>query len=199
MKTCSFFSPHTCLLALGLSVSPMLHAQSLSTHEPHFEIGFLAGLHTDGYEVSTSAAWFPCRYVGLKADVGCVGEIKKMADWGTAYTEHSYCIRFKFTPSVEFRTPTLFHWPQKQATFCLFANPGLSLSPGGAGSHHADWYNWTVRTGLLMKTPSARIALGYGISNYYLLSGNPRSYQVLYAPQSHPLQHLGYVSVAFTL
>ena len=151
------------------------------------------------HEVSAGVAWFPIPYIGIRVDMGCVGEIKELADWGTEYPDHAYCLRFKCTPSVELRTPNLVYWPARRATICLFTNPGMSLSPGGAGSHHADWYNWTVRSGLMLKSESIRIAIGYGISDYYLLSGNPYSHQQMYKPQSHPLTHQAFVTVSFTL
>ena len=176
-----------------------LSAQSELDSKAPFEFGFMAGLNSDGYEVSAAVSWFPVSYVGLKADLGFAGEIKELADWGTEYTDKSYCIRFKFTPSVEFRTPALVHWPRKKADFRLFANPGLTLSPGGAGSHDADWCNWTVRTGILFHTSTVRIAVGYGISDYYLLSGNAHSCHLLFSPGSRPLTHSGFVSASFTL
>lgn len=174
-RSITYLRPVALMLLTAVSLLPLHAQQSEECHTNKWEANFLLGLNSDGYDYSISCAWFPIRYAGVRLELGFAGEIEELQDWGREEDDDKYCIRVKLMPSVELRTPTLINWRSMDATIHAFANPGLSFSPGGAGSKGAEWFNWQLRTGLSLQADNLRFSLGYGISDYQLFSGNARS------------------------
>ena len=176
-------------LLLALSVG-CLSAQSLVCDSgiKHWEGEFAAGLNTDGYQFDFGIAYFPVRFIGLKAQLGMAGEIAAISDWNWGWddgwndgwdvydTDHDYTARFKFTMSLVLRSPMLINWKSQDAGIYLFAEPGIVLSPGAAGSRRAKWACWNGRIGLNLQYDRFVIGLGYGISDFSLYSGYPDSH-----------------------
>ncbi|MCD8385318.1 MAG: hypothetical protein LUD17_00340 [Bacteroidales bacterium] len=155
-------------------------AQSLKTDDgiKHWETSFIAGLNTDGYQFDFGIVYFPLQFTGIKLQLGANGEIKEFGDWGKdeLETHHHYATRFKFTSSIVLRSPRLIHWNSQDAGFYLFAEPGISLSPGARGSNHADYFNWDFKVGINMQIDRFILTIGYGISDFSLYSGYPTNH-----------------------
>lgn len=113
-----------------ISKSRLYTDSSDKSEVKHWEGSFLCGLNTDGYQFDFGIAYFPIHFVGIKANLGFTGEIEELGDWGKdeLETHHHYTDRFKFTPSLVFRTPRLIHWKSQDAGFYIFAEPGIVLS-----------------------------------------------------------------------
>lgn len=170
------------LLLLGMSAG---HAQSLMVDDVKkpWEGGCTLGLNNDGFEADLRGLWFFNQYVGLKLGIGCAGELWTLEDWTEAgdwtqpsYRGYTYAARFRFNPAVSLRTPALFEWKDREATFHLFAEPGVILSPGSSGSKYARTFCWDAKAGINMQIGRYVAMLGYGISNFSLYSGSPYSY-----------------------
>lgn len=175
------------ILALLLLWMSAAHAQSLMVDDAkmRWEGGGTAGLNNDGFELDFRGLFFFNQYVGLKVGVGCTGEIWTMEDWNDAsdWTQpgyggrvHDYAVRFRFNPAVSLRSPALFEWKDREAAFYLFAEPGLTLSPGSSGSKDARTFCWDAKAGINMQIGRYVVTLGYGISDFSLYSGSPDSY-----------------------
>ena len=164
-------------LLLSAFIVFLSHAQTIKVDGDvmHWEGGFNTGLNNDGYEMSFRGLYFPIQYVGLKVGLGCAGEIEEIGDWGKDYSEtgHTYAARFKFNPAVVLRSPRLIHWRSQDAGFYIFTEPGIVLSPGAAGSRHAEYFRWDLKTGINMQIDRYIFTVGYGISNFSLYSGSP--------------------------
>ncbi len=161
----------------AMIVCTQAYSQSLSTEDGvlHWETGIRAGLNTDGYQFDIGIAYFPIQYVGLKAQIGVNGEIWELGDWITDDVEYypDYAARFIFNPTFVFRSPRLVHWKRQDAWFHIFAEPGISISPGAVGSKNPQIINWDLKAGVNMQLDRAVFTLGYGISNFNLYSGHP--------------------------
>lgn len=168
------------LLILSMVSSLVTSAQSLNTDDGimRWEGSFLAGLNTDGYQFDFGIAYFPIRFVGIKANLGFDGEIEELGDWGKdeLETHHHYAVRFKFTPSLVLRTPRLVNWKSQDAGFYIFAEPGIVLSPGASGSKRAEYFNWDFKGGINLQVDRFIFTIGYGVSNFSLYSGFPNNH-----------------------
>lgn len=169
-----------------------------------WEGSFDAGLNSDGYEFGFGILYFPSPYVGLKAAIGFAGEIERLEDWDTdwyggyAYSaryDRDYAVRFKFSPSVVFRSPRLIHWKRQDAGFHIFAEPGIILSPGAGGSRNARSFCWSIRTGINMQIDRFIVGIGYGLSNFSLYSGSPYNENGLPSDTEHRT-HSGFITAA---
>lgn len=163
------------------------YAQSLIVDEEmkRWEGGAYAGLNNDGFEVDLRGLFFFNRYVGVKLGLGVAGELWTLEDWnrsqewpGTQYggIEHTYAMRFRVNPALAVRSPALFEWKDRDATFHLFAEPGIIFSPGSSGSRNARTLCWDAKAGVNMQMEKYVFTLGYGISDFSLYSGCPYSY-----------------------
>ena len=170
------------LLLLWISAG---HAQSLMVDDSKkpWEGGCTFGLDNDGFEADLRGLYFLNQYVGLKLGISCAGELWTLEDWNeagdwtqTSYRGYTYAARFRFNPAVSLRTPALFEWKDREATFHLFAEPGIILSPGSSGSKNARTFCWDAKAGINMQIGRYVAMLGYGISNFSLYSGGPDSY-----------------------
>lgn len=136
----------------------------------------------------------------MAAEIGDLGDYLEDAICGDYCDDYyddfydNYCRRFKFMPSIELRTPTLFNWRGQDANFFLFLNPGICLSPGASGSIDARWFCWQGRGGIAMNLDNLYFSLGYAYSNFSLYSGDPISVSGEYpGPDAHT--HSGFISV----
>lgn len=139
-----------------------------------WEAGIEAGLNTDGYELAIHGAWFPVQSIGFKISLGMASEIGDLAQTllGYDYDDYDYYVtRFKFMPSMEFRSPSLIRFGDSGVRLSLFCNPGVCLSPGAHGSHNPKWFTWQIRGGVALEIDRGVISLGYGYSNFNLFSG----------------------------
>lgn len=168
------------LLIVVTAFSVNAKAQTLNVDDKplHWEFDFGGGLNTDGVQVDLGLAYFPVQFFGFKASIGGAGEIKEMSDWGKDEWEtgHHYTLRFKFIPSLVFRTGRIINWKRQGGGIYLFAEPGLILSPGAEGSKKAKTLNWDFRTGINLQVEACVFFVGYGVSNYSLYSGRPISH-----------------------
>lgn len=161
-----------------------------------------AGLNSNGWEWDMGLSYWPVDYIGIKCAIGFAGEIEAFEDWDFGYDDgydhddKDYTVRFRFMPSLELLSPTIFNWKSQSATFHIFANPGLSLSPGARGSHNARWFNWTLRAGLEAAFDEFAFRIGYGCTDFNIYSGNPYNENGL---PSHPnaITHSGFVEIAY--
>lgn len=163
---------------MAFSVGAKAQALKVDDKPLHWEFDFSGGLNTDGAQLDIGLAYFPVQYVGFKASIGGAGEIKEISDWGREEWEtgHHYTLRFKFRPSLVFRTGRIIDWKRQDAGIYLFAEPGFILSPGAEGSKHAKTLNWDFRTGVNLQAGECVFFIGYGVSNYSLYSGRPFSH-----------------------
>lgn len=163
------------------------YAQGLVVDEEkkRWEGGAFAGLNNDGFEVDLRGLFFFNQYLGVKLGLGVAGELWTLEDWnrsqewpGTHYggIEHTYAMRFRVIPALSLRSPALFEWKDRDATFHLFAEPGGMFSPGAVGSRGARMWCWDVKAGVNMQMGKYVFTLGYGISDFSLYSGTPYSY-----------------------
>lgn len=148
----------------------------------HWEVGFGAGLNKDGYQIDFSGAAFPISNVGFKATIGFAGEIEALEDWNWGYDDgynqrydRDYTIRFKFTPALVLRSPRIAYWKRQDAGFYIFAEPGITLSPGASGSRDARTFHWDCKVGINLQVDRIIATLGYDVSNFSLYSGRPYS------------------------
>lgn len=173
-----------CLLVLGMAVA---HSQSLSVDDVkmRWEGGGNVGLNNDGFELDLRGLFFFNQYVGLKVGIGLAGELWTLEDWeesqqwppNPGYTySHTYAARFRLNPALALRSPSLFEYRNWDATFHLFAEPGLIYSPGSAGSRGARTICWDAKVGMNMQMGRYVVSLGYGLSDFSLYSGSPDSY-----------------------
>lgn len=180
-------------LIISLLVCACSMAQTIDFEDgrSHWEADILIGLNNDGYEFALGAAYFPFDFIGLKANIGAAGEIESVEDWGVEDWEKTrdYTTRFKFTPALVLRTPPLAQWKRIGGTFHLFAEPGLSLSPGASGSRGARWLNWDFKGGVNLQIDRAIVFIGYGFSSFSLYSGFPKT--------SNYTTHFGFIGTAY--
>lgn len=163
-----------------------------------WELSLLSGLNRDGWEVDAEIAYFPSPYFGVMASIGMAGELERPEDWyDDWYDTNYYAARFKFTPSVVLRSPSLGSWKSGQTTLHLFVNPGFILSPGASGSHNARVTCWDFKTGFTLKLGAGRISLGYNVSNFALYSGYPYS-AYLQPDKDNYNTHSVFVSVGYS-
>lgn len=163
------------------------------------------GLNSDGYEFDFGITWYPVRNVGLKAALGFAGEIHEFSDWNWNWDDDyyddywydyddDYAVRFKFITSLDLQTPSILILREQGIAFNLFANPGISLSPGAEGSVDAQWFNWQFRGGIGMDIENVVVRMGYGCSDYDLYSGNPISHHYG-VEEPYKITHTGFVSL----
>ena len=196
------------ILALAMAISSSAAAMA---HE-RWEASLTGGLNSDGWEWDAGIAYKPIPYLGLKMAIGLAGEIVAFEDWHIDdwwyggeydppyheqyYDNKNYTLRFKFMPSVELHSPALINWESRGVTFHLFANPGVSLSPGASGSHNARWFNWQVRAGVEMNISEISFRLGYGITDFSLYSGRPYNENGLPDDPEHHT-HSGFATISY--
>lgn len=167
------------LLILSLALLPwMAKAQSDDTH---YGLGLGLDFSKDAYEFDFNFAYYPVETFGIRVSLGMAGEYQDMYDqwsdrWGYDhyYYNRDYTWRFKFSPSIELRSPALIKFSSRN-NLRLFVNPGITLSPGAKGSHDAKWFTWQARGGLEFNFSDVALQLGYRCTNFYLYSGNPFS------------------------
>lgn len=165
------------MVLVGLSAGISARAQSLELDGEtlHWEVGAEAGLNTDGQEGGIRAIYFPTRYFGVKCTFGYATEIRPMEEWGeSSLFDPYYVTRFKFNPSLVYRTPYLLRYGEDDLWgVTLFAEPGIVLSPGARGSRGARWFSKDLKAGVNLSAGPLVLSLGYGVSNFTLFSGNP--------------------------
>lgn len=180
-------------LALCLVAGAGASAQTIDFDDgrSHWEADMLIGLNNDGYEWGLGAAYFPLSNIGFKANIGTAGEVEYVEDWGAEDWEkhHDYVTRFKFSPALVLRTPPIYTWHRQGATFHLFAEPGLSLSPGSSGSRGARWLNYDFKGGVNMQVDRFIVFAGYGFSSFSLYSGMPG--------EDDYTTHFGFIGAAY--
>lgn len=174
---------HLTALTAAVVASSLSHvaAQSLTDYEGdtyHFEGCLLGGINSDGWEWDMGVSWFPIANIGIKAAIGLAGEPVPVYEWGDDdygwYDSGSeYDTRLRFTTAMVLRTPRIIEWRSQSASFHLFAEPGIVLSPGLSGSHHARIACWDVKSGVNVAFGRLVFALGYEISSFTLYSGAP--------------------------
>lgn len=190
-------------LILALALMPWLcRAQK----DCNYGIGLGLDFSEDAYEFDLSFAVYPVETFGVKVSLGMAGEYRDIFNryydyWGNEYYDYNddYTWRFKFSPSLELRSPALIKFSDSN-NLRLFANPGITLSPGAAGSHDAKWFTWQVRGGLEFNFGSVGMQLGYRCTNFYLYSGNPFSntdYEVDRDLFGDRYTHSGFISFMF--
>lgn len=171
---------HTIYLIITALLPVAANAQSLGCDDGlfHWEAGFNVGLNNDGYGINLHTAYFPVQYAGIKVNLGFAGEIEEVSDWGNHEweTRHNYAIRFKFNPAIAIRSPRIIRWKSQNAGFYIFTEPGITLSPGAAGSLNAKHFSWDVKSGINMQIDRYILTIGYGISDFSLYSGAPISH-----------------------
>lgn len=186
------------LLLLSISIFAS-SAQTLNHDEgvAHWELGFHAGLNNDGYEAEVRALYFPIQYIGVKVGLGAAGEVEEFEDWGKEEWEkyNDYAVRFKFNPAIVFRSPRLFSWKSQGAGIYLFTEPGIIISPGASGSRHARCFRWNVQSGINIQIDRFIFTIGYGISNFSLLSGAPWNHNGLPVNTDY-ITHSGFIGGA---
>lgn len=192
------------LLIFGLTAI-QVNAQTLNFEgdELNWEANVVAGLNNDGYEFGFGIACFADPCIGLKVSIGFAGEIEELEDWDWLYddynyydTDHDYCIRFKFNPALVLRTPRLMSFDDETAGLHLFAEPGLVLSPGAAGSRGARTFCWDFKGGINLQIDRIIVTAGYGASNFSLYSGDPYSHWG--SPKDYDYTtHFGFLGLAF--
>lgn len=170
----------------------------------HWEIGMGAGLNNDGYQVDFSGAVFPISNFGLKATIGFAGEIGSLEYWYDDYWDSyynyydNYTVRFKFTPAIVLRSPCIATWKKQDAGFYLFAEPGITLSPGASGSRDARTFHWDCKVGLNLQVDRIIATLGYDVSNFSLYSGRPYS-EYSQPDRDNYVTHCVYLAIAVKL
>ncbi len=158
--------------------------------------GLTFGLNNDGWEWSFDFSWYPVPSLGLKASVGLAAEIADSEPLEDFEWLDRYAWRFKFTPSLELRSPALVRWNGGSNSLSLFANPGAVLSPGARGSRDPKWLCYQLRAGVEMVFhENVVLQMGYGYSNFCLYSGCPYSYYD-YDDTDHPT-HTGFATIAY--
>lgn len=187
------------LLSIGtiaLSAQSLHHDEGVS----HWEFGLHAGLNNDGYEVGLRGLYFPIQYVGVKLGLSSASEIEPLEDWWKEEWEkdNDYVFRIKFNPSIVFRSPRLIKLKNQDGGFYLFAEPGIVLSPGAPGSHHAKCFRRDIQAGINLQIYRMIFTLGYGISNFSLYSGSPTGY---YGPaeDTEYLTHTIFLGLSFKI
>lgn len=168
-----------------------------------WEVGFGAGLNNDGYQIDFSGAIFPISNFGLKATIGFAGEIGSLEYWYDDYWEYNYSdrdytVRFKFTPAIVLRSPCIATWKRQEAGFYLFAEPGITLSPGARGSSGARTCHWDCKMGLNLQVDRIIATLGYDVSNFSLYSGRPYNEHGL-PDRDNYITHCVYLAIAVKL
>ncbi len=162
----------------------------------HWMGGLTFGVNNDGWEWGLDFTWYPVESFGVKASIGMAGERMEFDDWEYEDWTDKYAWRFKFSPSIELRSPALILWNSEQNSLHLFANPGLVLSPGATGSRDAKWLCYQLRGGIeFIFSENIVLQLGYSYSNFSLYSGYPYSYYG-YDDPDHPT-HTGFVTIAY--
>lgn len=164
----------------------------------HWEADFIIGLNNDGYEFGLGAAYFPMACIGLKANVGFAGEIESIENWYAEEWEkdYDYTVRFKFTPALVLRTPRIYHWKSVDGGFHLFAEPGLTLSPGASGSRGARWLTYDFKGGVNLQVDRFIVSIGYGFSGFSLYSGFPESHWGT-PDNDNYTTHFGFIGAAY--
>lgn len=200
-------------LALGMLVAGTVMSTAQGLDERYlWKFTATAGLNNDGWEWDAGVAFVPFEYVSVKFAIGMAGEVTPVSEWDLGwiydddyyyddyyyddYDDATYATRFKFMPSIEFKTPALLRWKSQDATFHLFASPGVILSPGASGSRGANWCTWQVRGGLEMDIYRLGLQIGYGYSSFSLYSGAPYSYNGL-PDDLNRFTHSGFVSMSW--
>lgn len=185
------------LIILLLTIPLNICAQRLTFEQSvhRWEADFRAGFNSTGYQMDFGVAWFPIEYAGVRASIGMTGEIGDLVQ--TIFSPdddyyiddyNDYAARFRFTPAIVLRTPRIINWSSQDAGLYLFAEPGLILSPGAAGSYRPSWCDWDVRAGINAQWDNTILTLGYEITSYNLYSGIARH---------TPLTHAGYIGVGY--
>lgn len=165
--------------------------------------GFGVGVNNDGYEIGINLSYNIVPSFAVRMDIGAIGEFTEVEDWEifdddnqSWSRESDYASRFVFTPSVEMRSPALLKWRNDANGLRLFANPGISLSPGASGSVHPDWLYWQLRGGVQLNFSDFVLQMGYGYSNFDLYSGNPVSHNNK-SEDRKKRTHTGFINLAF--
>ncbi|MCM1450955.1 MAG: hypothetical protein NC102_01685 [Clostridium sp.] len=166
------------LTILTLALIPFL---SPAQEKYNFGLGLGLDFSKDAYEGDINFTYYPVPTFGIRASLGMAGEYRDLYDrwfddWGCEHYSYAddYTWRFKFSPSIELRSPALVKFSDT-SSLRLFANPGVTLSPGAEGSRGAKWFTWQIRGGLEFDFGSIALQMGYRCTNFYLYSGNPFS------------------------
>ena len=173
------------LLIVMLALMPWTAKATEGQENTHFGVGAGFDFSEDAYEFDLHFAWYPVETFGLRASIAFAGEYSDLLDkivdrWHDDddyyYYDYGrdYTWRFKFSPSIELRSPAIIKF-NSDANLRLFANPGVTLSPGAPGSRGAKWFTWQVRGGIEFNFSIVSLQLGYRCTNFYLYSGNPYS------------------------
>ena len=192
MKSKIFPTIRAVTATLILSTWAAASGQSIKVDDEryHWEGVFFAGLNNDGYELGAGVGYFINQFAGVKATVGWATEFGGLeyvswdADEGISFDPPDYmwgerrddrAIRFKFTPSLVFRTPCLINWKSQDAGFYLFAEPGLVMASPAKATRNARWLTADLKAGINLQIDRWVVTLGYGVSNFSLLSGRQYS------------------------
>lgn len=168
-------------LLIALALCLLLPWATRAQEDMNFGLGAGFDFSKDAYEFDVNFTYYPVQTFGFRVSLGMAGEYEEMYDqwsdrWGYDhyYFNHNYTWRFKFSPSIELRSPALIKFSESN-NLRLFANPGITLSPGAAGSDNAKWFTWQVRGGLEFNFSNIALQMGYRCTNFYLYLGNPYS------------------------
>lgn len=193
-------------IIFALALLPWIANAQESQEDCHYGLGLGMDFSKDAYEFDLNFTWYPVQTFGLRASLGFAGEYRDLyrhwlESWEDEYYyyDRDYTWRFKFSPSIELRSPALVKF-NSDSNLRLFANPGITLSPGAPGSTDAKWFTWQVRGGLEINVNIVSIQLGYRCTNFYLYSGNPYSetdYEVDRDLFPDRYTHSGFISTVF--
>lgn len=162
---------------IALFAGLTLNAQTIKVDDNLLrgEFTINGGLNTDGYQIDTGLAYFPGDCFGLKFSIGMNAEIEAFDDCNCWSSVEKYAIRFRFTPALVFRTPRLIKFREADSGLNLFAEPGLTLSPGASGSKDARTFCWDFKCGINLQFGIGFFAIGYEVTDFSLYSGRPVS------------------------
>ncbi|MCI9285682.1 MAG: hypothetical protein HFJ91_07835 [Muribaculaceae bacterium] len=196
-------------ITIMLAVAMHAGSQTLDVDltRAHWEGTFNAGFNTDGWQMDAGVAYFPVQYIGVRASLGMSAQLQDLVDlifdsdpdniWGVREDNDIYASRFRFTSSVVLRSPKIIRMGSPDAGIYLFAEPGIVLSPGSYGSRHARIACWDMRCGINLQSDRYVFYLGYGLSNFALLSGYPYSDAEYYKSTDDYLTHSVFIGVAY--
>lgn len=193
-----------CVTATMVSIAALIPASAYARDDARdiWRASMSAGLNSNGWEWDMALSYWPVDYVGIKCAIGFAGEIEAFEDWDLGYDDgccrddKNYTVRFRFMPSLDLISPVIFNWKSQDATFHLFANSGLSLSPGARGSRNAGWFNWFLRGGVEAAFSEFVFRIGYGCTDFNIYSGNPYNENGL-PERTDDITHSGFVEIAY--
>lgn len=135
-----------------------------------------AGLNTDGYQIGLGIGYFPSDCFGLRFTIDTNAEIEAFDDCDCWSNPDDYTIRLRLTPALVFRTPRIIPFREPDSGMSMFAEPGITFSPGASGSNDARTVCWDLKAGFNFQFGIGFFTLGYECTNFSLYSGRPYSH-----------------------